>query len=64
MKTKLLILPLALLFFLPTDLMAAYKNRRAQKTVGGLLKLLSVSPPFFFYFRLYRQDVGNYLQIV
>lgn len=31
MKTKLLILPLALLFFLPTDLMAAYKNRKAQK---------------------------------
>lgn len=61
MKAKLLILPLALLLFLPTNLIAANKNRRVQKTVGITSKVITRVPLTFDFTA---EEVGDALQIV
>lgn len=61
MKAKLLILPLAFLLFLPTDLMAANKKRRVEKVVRITSKVITRVP---FTFDFTAEEVGDALQIV
>lgn len=61
MKTKPLILPLVPLLFLPTNLMAAYKNRRVQKTVDVTSKVVIHVPLAFDFIA---EGVGDALQLV